>query len=162
MLRHEIQPGDLGELVRLHGLLYAKEYGFDESFEAYVAGPLSEFVLRSDPHERLWIAENGGSIAGSVAILAASRTTAQLRWFLVAPSMRGHGLGTKLLHSAVEFSMNAGFQNIILWTVDLLRDAARLYIRSGFQRVEAIPARRWGVDLIEERYELRLGESKTH
>src|SRR5688500_7265642 len=56
-IRTSVQPGDLGTVVALHGTLYAAEYGFDATFETYVAGPLAEFVLRASDRERFWIAE---------------------------------------------------------------------------------------------------------
>src|SRR5437868_14584394 len=96
-VRTDLRPGDIGAIVHLHGVLYAREYGFDATFEAYVAGPLAEFVRSGSPRERLWIAERDGRIVGCVAIVAASPETAQLRWFLVDPSARGMGLGRKLL-----------------------------------------------------------------
>src|SRR5215472_7259139 len=43
-VRTYLKPGDIGAIVSLHGILYAGEYGFDPTFEAYVAGPLAEFV----------------------------------------------------------------------------------------------------------------------
>ena len=85
-IRHELMPGDIGYLVYLHGTLYSKEYGWDHTFEAYVAGPLSEFAVSRDDRERIWIVERKGVIAGSIAIVGSSTDTAQLRWFLLHPS----------------------------------------------------------------------------
>src|SRR6478672_5540102 len=84
-LRTTLRPGDLGAVVQLHGTVYAREYGFDPTFEAYVAGPLAEFVLHPSDRERLWVAERGGRLVGCVAVVAAGPRTAQLRWFLVDP-----------------------------------------------------------------------------
>jgi N-acetylglutamate synthase-like GNAT family acetyltransferase len=155
-LRTTLLPGDLGEIVRLHGILYAREYGFDPTFEAYVAGPLSEFVRASSLRERLWIAEREGRIVGCVAIVAAAEHTAQLRWFLVDPSVRGVGLGKRLLSEGVAFCKECGYRNVILWTVSALTTAAHLYRAAGFQKVEEMPHRIWGVEVIEEKYELLL------
>lgn len=155
-LRNNIGPGDLGEIVRLHGVSYAREYGFDETFEAYVAGPIAEFVLRRADRERIWIAEQGDQIAGCIAIVAASPTEAQLRWFLVDSVARGRGLGRRLLHEALDYCRSCAYESVFLWTVDLLKSAARLYREHGFERVEQRPGRCWGVELIEERYVLNL------
>jgi GNAT superfamily N-acetyltransferase len=93
---------------------------------------------------------------GCVAIAAQSETVAQLRWFLVVPAERGQGLGRRLLGQAVEFCKQLKYRSIVLWTVDALTAAAALYREAGFRKVEQIPGRRWGVDVIEERYELHL------
>jgi hypothetical protein len=42
-IRCTLRPGDIGYVTYLHGSLYAAEYGWDHTFEAYVAGPLAEF-----------------------------------------------------------------------------------------------------------------------
>jgi hypothetical protein len=43
-----------------------------------------------------------------------------------------------------------------LWTVSVLEAAARLYRSFGFVIVEAKPRRLWGLDVVEECYELKL------
>ena len=155
-LRTDLKPGDVGTLVLLHGAIYAKEHGFDHTFEAYVAEPLAAFVRSPTPRERLWIAEQDGCIVGCIAIVSCSPEVAQLRFFLVDPSARGHGLGKQLLAEAVAFARAQGYRSIILWTVSALVAAARLYERAGFQKVEKAPGKRWGAQVIEERYEMNL------
>src|SRR3974377_1394124 len=83
VLRHDLKPGDLGQIVQLHGTIYARECGFDPTFEAYVAGPLAVFVRKHTDRDRLWIAEREGRVVGCIAIVGASANEAQLRWFLV-------------------------------------------------------------------------------
>src|SRR5262249_28273927 len=138
-------------------LLYSREYGFDETFEAYVAGPLAEFVRRRSDRDRIWLAERRGDLVGCIAIVGVSDLEAQLRWYLVDPSARGRGLGRKLIEEAVTFCRNAGYESVFLWTVSALTTAAHLYRAAGFEKVEEKPGRHWGVDVVEEKYVLHLG-----
>jgi GNAT superfamily N-acetyltransferase len=155
-LRTELRPGDLGWIVETHGTMYDREHGFDSTFEAYVAGPLSACALASSARERIWLAEREGRRVGCVAIVGASERTAQLRWFLVVPEARGAGIGRRLLDEAVAFARESGYEDVILWTVSALDAAARLYRAAGFERDESRPGRRWGVEVVEERYSRRL------
>jgi GNAT superfamily N-acetyltransferase len=155
-LRAHLGPGDIGTIVRMHGVIYAREHGFDPTFEAYVAGPLSDFVRAGAVRERLFIAERDDQIVGCVGIVAASPETAQLRWFLVDPAARGAGLGRTLLSEAVAFARTCGYRSVILWTVSALAAAAHLYQAAGFRKVEEKRGRHWGVEVVEEKYELTL------
>lgn len=155
-VRHELRPGDVGRIVALHGTTYAREYGFDHSFEAYVAGPLAAFACAPSPRHRIWIAERGDRLVGCIAIVDLGNGVAQLRWFLVDPSERGTGLGRRLLGEAVGFCRDAGYGSIVLWTVNALLAAAHLYRDAGFVKVEEHASRQWGVDVVEEKYERRL------
>src|SRR5262245_8149298 len=123
MLRTELRPDDLEAVVRLHDEVYSAERGFDRAFADYVAGPLGEFARRASPRERLWLAERDGRLAGCVAVVAASETVAQLRWYLVAPAARRAGLGRLLLAEAVAFARLAGYAEMILWTESALAAA---------------------------------------
>jgi hypothetical protein len=71
-VRHDLQPGDVGYITYMHGTLYARERGWDHTFDAYVAIPLSEFARSQSSRERIWITENEGRILGSVAIVKSS------------------------------------------------------------------------------------------
>jgi GNAT superfamily N-acetyltransferase len=152
----ELRPGDLGEIVQLHGVVYSQEQGWDVTFEAYVAGPLAEFVQRCCPRERIWIAKVGGCISGCVAVVAGSNDRAQLRWFLVHPNVRGRGLGQRLLREAVSFARDIGYREMFLWTERSLRAAAHLYQGMGFRLTESRAGHLWGKEVVEEKFELVL------
>jgi GNAT superfamily N-acetyltransferase len=155
-IRHDFKPGDIGYLTYLHGTLYAKDCGWDESFETYVAIPLSEFARTHAEHEKVWLIEKDSTIAGSIAIVRASSEAAQLRWFLLHPDLRGRGIGKYLIGEALQFCREEGYRSIFLWTEARLEAAARLYRAVGFQLTEEKTHELWGMTVTEQRYDLRL------
>lgn len=155
-IRDQLKPGDIGTLTYLHGVLYANEYGWDYTFEAYVAGPLAEFAKTHNERERIWIVEKDGQIAGSIAIVEASEKEAQLRWMLLTPELRGRGLGKFLVQRALEFCQAQRYATVYLWTVSLLTAATGLYQSVGFRLTEQKTHQIWGAELTEQRYDLTL------
>jgi N-acetylglutamate synthase-like GNAT family acetyltransferase len=155
-IRHELHPGDIGYIIYLHGILYAKEQGFDHTLDAYVAGPIAEFAKAHSPRERIWIVECDGKIVGSIAVIEFSQSEAQLRWLLLDPGVRGFGLGRHLVEDAVEFSRASGYSSVFLWTTDALLPAAMLYQSAGFKKTQEVTHELWGGVVTEVRYDLIL------
>ena len=155
-IRNDLKPGDVGYLTYLHGTLYAKECGWDHTFEAYVAGPLAEFAKSHNERERIWIVEKDGMVAGSIAIVEASDSVAQLRLFLLHPSLRGHGIGRILMNEAISFCKESNYSQVFLWTASALIAAAKLYGSVGFQLAEENTRELWGAVVTEQRYDLNL------
>lgn len=155
-IRNDLRPGDVGYITYLHGTLYAPEQGWDHTFDAYVALPLSQFAKSHLPRERIWIVEKDAKIVGCVAIVEFSKIDAQLRWLLLDPAVRGQGFGRVLVNEALDFCRDAGYSSVFLWTVANLPVAARLYESVGFEKTEEITHELWGSTVTEVKYELVL------
>ena len=155
-IRHKLRPGDIGSVTYLHGTLYAAECGWDHTFEAYVAGPLAEFGKSHNDRERIWIVEKDEKVAGSIAIVGASTDEAQLRWFLLHPSLRGQGIGRILMDDAIGFCRESHYSRVFLWTESALTAAASLYQAWGFRLTEQNTHELWGTVVTEQRYDLIL------
>jgi N-acetylglutamate synthase-like GNAT family acetyltransferase len=151
------EPGDIGWIIHRHGVVYAEEYGFDETFEALVADILVQFIRKHDPkRERIWIAEHDGERVGSVMIVDAGDQIAQLRLLLVEPKARGKGIGKQLIKECISFSKRNQYRKIKLWTQSNLLEARHLYAKLGFELVEESSHKSFGQDLIANFLELPL------
>ena len=153
----EPRPGDMGWVVLSHGALYAREYGFDSSFEALVAEIAAKFLASFDAsRERCWIAEIDGQQVGSIFLVRHSDDTAKLRLLLIDPAARGQRLGHRLVAECIAFARACGYRRITLWTQSILVAARKIYQDAGFTLVATEPHRSFGQDLVGETWELEL------
>jgi GNAT superfamily N-acetyltransferase len=152
------RPGDLGWVVMAHGEVYVEEFGWDTSFEGLCARIVADYAAASGaPGQAAWIAELDGERVGCVFVVNGDEpAVAKLRILLVHPRARGHGLGSRLVGTALDFARAAGYQRMQLWTNHPLAAARRVYLAHGFSLIREEPHHSFGVDLVGQTYELDL------
>jgi GNAT superfamily N-acetyltransferase len=158
-IRHELRPGDLGAVTAMQGIEYGEQYGMDITFEADVARGMGAFgrAIAEDPESgRMWIAEDGAQMVGSIAVTRESESLARLRWFLVRRTARGAGVGRRLLDEAIAYIRERDFERVELETFSELTTAARMYLDLGFVVRDAQPRLQWGREIELRHYELNL------
>jgi DNA-binding MarR family transcriptional regulator/N-acetylglutamate synthase-like GNAT family acetyltransferase len=157
LLRTMLHPGDIGWVIARHGTLYAREYGWDESFEGFVAEICARFVEKFNPkRERCWFAERDGSNVGCVFLVEKSKTVSQLRMLLVDPSARGLGIGKRLVEECIAFAGSCGYRKMTLWTNDILHSARRIYEDAGFRLTKEERHHSFGHDLVGQVWDLEI------
>lgn len=143
------EPGDLGWIIHQQGRLYAEDYGWDWTFEAFIAEIVGKFAQDFRPEkERCWVAERDGQVVGSVFVVRQDEETAKLRLLYVDAAARGLGLGRRLVDECLRFARDKGYKRMVLWTNDVLVSARRIYEVAGFELLEEEPHHSFGKDLV--------------
>lgn len=135
------RPGELTFLLHRHMQVMAPAYGWDHRYEAHLTQIVADFLSRHDPQrERFWVAERDGRVLGCVGLTRQAERTGRLRLLFVEPEARGLGLGRRLIAHCLGFARTAGYAEVVLWTVDVLTAARRLYAEAGFQLTGSQPS----------------------
>jgi GNAT superfamily N-acetyltransferase len=103
------------------------------------------------------IAEIDGRHAGSVALTDEGDGWAALRFVVLAPELRGQGLGRRWVAELLEAAEADGYVGVRLETFSELRAAAHIYRSHGFEVTSADTGPRWGrPEITYQRYELNF------
>jgi len=149
------ESGDADWLVAEHAAYYAKAEGFDQSFGPLVRRIVDDFLSgHDDTCEAGWIAHHADHRLGCIFCVRKDDTTAKLRLFYVVPQARGTGAAQSLMDQCLGFARTAGYAGLTLWTHESHAAAGRIYKRNGLTRTRAEPVYSFGVDLIEETWEI--------
>lgn len=160
-IRSDLQPGDLGRILTLHGTAYAKDdVHFGVEFEGLVAESIAEFVLGNQCRGRVFLAERGGALVACAAIVerkTGDGVHGQLRWIVADPSVRGTGLGRRLIDLAMDHARASGWSEAFLLTTGGLDASMAIYEKLGFQIEKREPgdASIAGGDVITMRLKLK-------
>jgi GNAT superfamily N-acetyltransferase/DNA-binding MarR family transcriptional regulator len=150
------RPGDPGWIIGTHGALYARDEGYDQSFEALVARIMADWLDRADPREAVWLAEAGGQRLGTISCMRDDDATARLRLFILVPQARGMGLGQRLHDTCVDFARDRGYRRMVLWTHESHVAACALYARNGWRLMRSVPAQAYGQHVVDQDWEITL------
>ncbi len=154
---HDFVPGDLGQLIYIHGIQNFADYGYNHVHEAYCARIAVEFILAADRgRSRAWLAKKQGKVVGSIFIVERPDNQAQLRLLFVDRSLRGVGLGRWFVEESVRYCRACEFDVVYLWTVQGLDRAISIYESVGFTRVAEKSVEEWGKSSLEIRFDLNL------
>jgi DNA-binding MarR family transcriptional regulator/GNAT superfamily N-acetyltransferase len=157
LMVRQARAGDYGWVIERHGAIYASEFHYDETFEAFVAEGVARFVKQHDARrETALIAEHGGRRVACAFVVRDSAKVARLRFFLVDPEFRGGGIGGRLLDQAIVLARAHDYDRMVLWTQSILTSAISLYRSRGFALSREEPyegfgrrlrAQEWALDL---------------
>jgi DNA-binding MarR family transcriptional regulator/GNAT superfamily N-acetyltransferase len=151
------EAGDMGWVTSANAAIYAKEYGWNLSYEALVARITADFIDNFDAkRERCWIAELDGERVGSVFVVRKTDEIAKLRLLILDRRARGLGLGRRLVEECLRFAKSAGYSSMTLWTQSILTAARAIYSQAGFRLVAEEPHHSFGADLVGETWERDL------
>lgn len=153
----QLRHGDAGWILYRHGVVMAKEFGWNHEFEALIAQIMADFIRNYQPEwERSWIVERAGEILGSLFLVRTDAETAKLRLLYVEPAARGMGLATKLLEKSIQFARSKGYKKLTLFTTSSNIAARRIYGKLGMQLSKEEPLYFAGEHLNGEHWDLAL------
>lgn len=150
---------DVDYVITGHHKMYEAEYGLNtDVWRSYVADAVHDFINQFDKEKDcMLILDHDGVPSGSAAIKHIDNDTAQFRFFLIEPELRGLGAGHILFDTTIDFCREKGYKHVFLWTFSTLFSARHLYETKGFRITETHENKDWGTEVLtEERWDMDI------
>jgi putative acetyltransferase len=131
----EITPvrteADIASVAELFGE-YASSLGVDLEYQGLSAELDALPGQYAPPLGDLLIARVNGEVAGCVALRAYDQCSLEMKRLYVRPSVRGIGLGKRLVEAAITIARQSGYAELRLDTLASMVSAQSLYRTLGF------------------------------
>lgn len=160
VIRRELRGGDVDAITELHDRVYRGEYGAGEDWVDGIRFAIEGAVRRGWPRESalgsVWLVDHERVLSGSLALVLECPRVGNLDWFVLAPEVRGCGLGRHLLSALLADARSREIRTLKARTFNLLTAAARIYRNAGFGVVWEQETDWYGTRVIDQVYELKL------
>lgn len=136
-----VTPTSAEDLAATSGIFreYAISLGFDLCFQDF-EGEISNLPGDYDsPRGALLLAKIDGAIAGCCALRPLDSSdyvnAAEMKRLYVRPAFRGLGLGRQLAEAVLDAALMAGYDSVLLDTLDDMEIARAMYEELGFKEI---------------------------
>jgi N-acetylglutamate synthase-like GNAT family acetyltransferase len=138
------------DFERLNKAWVSKYFKLEPLDEKYLSRP-EEHILKKGG--RILLAEHGGKIIGTVALVFIEEGVYELAKMTVDEAFRGMGAGKLLCRAAIEEAQKLKAEKLVLFTNSRLETAISIYHKSGFTTV---PLQNQQYDRADVKMELQL------
>ncbi len=134
-----IRAAELSEMDEVRQLFreYQTELNVDLCFQSFEEELDSLPEKYAPPKGQLLLGMVDGTIQGCVAFRSLDAGVCEMKRLFVRPAARSAGLGRRLVAEILSHAKSAGYESMVLDTLDRLHSARLLYERAGFVEVPA-------------------------
>jgi ribosomal protein S18 acetylase RimI-like enzyme len=144
VIRRELRRDDLDAIIELHDRVYRDEYGAGEDWVGAIRYAIEGAVRRGWPRDRalgsVWLVDHKRVLNGSLALVLERPRVGNLDWFVLAPEVRGRGIGRHLVSELLADARSREMRTLKIRTFSALTAAARIYRDAGFRVVWERPS----------------------
>jgi GNAT superfamily N-acetyltransferase len=123
------RPDHAGLFYRLNRAWLDAHDLYEPADEVQLADPQGAVI---DAGGAVFIAERGGAVVGTAAVVPHGPGEVELLKVTVAEGLRGTGLGRRLVEACISHGRDMGAHTMMLMSNSRLQPALRLYERMGF------------------------------
>jgi putative acetyltransferase len=139
---YELQPGEDGSAFKtLNEEWISKYFALEEEDRKLLSDPEGTILKKGGHIFFAKCVSPAEAIVGCVALIPMGSGVYELAKMSISPTMRGHGIGRRLLQHVVQEAKKFGIRSLFLGSSKKLANAVHLYESEGFQHIppERIP-----------------------